>query len=365
MIFLAPRISESYFHTLNTLRSDNTPCSLVTGNLGLGWLHGVSQCTQEIHIFDTDTAVLNYNKAIVRLILESRSLIECVSFLSGRSVRAIKPLEISLEQIPFHRVWEVLQDVHLYGIYLSTIGLFSFDKSSNTGVLGDSRILFTGATLAPQHYCWRIGEGVFANEESFGALKSALRNAVIKYHRAPLHDINWKMMNPSLATVIVAGNMDSPLYVRGDPLLQTIPRDAGPVRHLSWKRDVSLEAASIEISEYLDKVICSGDAYALGFHHDNCTLLQSIDALYAAKLFGRKSLIIDLDKISIEDSAHPQLFDAIIPCFHNIIVFANDSGAPFLKNAAENGLFCSFETEALWQRSGQFLLHVKLRGVGA
>lgn len=364
MLCLAPRISDAYLECLRQVQCEDKPYSIVSGNLGLAWLHAISQTVQNIHIFDLDPGVLRYNKALVMLLQNSRSLEEFVEFLSGYRVQELSPLLFSSDKIGFARVWSILKDPELYGMYCATIGHMVFDRASSSARLGDSRILFTNHSLAPMHYSWRIGDSVFSSEEAFRRLQGALHRAQIFFHRAPLHDVSWGNMVKSIPTVLLGGNTDSPLYLRGDPFMQTILQtDANTIRFISWKRDIVVPPAEEEMESYiLDRISC-GDAYSLGYINPHCISILTLKDLQSQRLFCRNLIVIDIDGLNPEDISNEAFFDSIVPTFKSVIITGQDTGAVLLGRAAERGLFRSCTIEVFMQRGGRFLLHIKLRGV--
>lgn len=366
MLFFATRCSDRYFRALEEVRNETAPHTLICGNTGLEFLQAVGDCTDEINICDLDPAVLHYNEVILRLICESSSLSEFISFLTGHETLSLVPLRIGNPMNCFPDVWKILRNASLYAMYIGTIGRMAVSAESSSARFGDSHILFSGKSLEPLHYAWRFGEGAFAGEDSFRRLKVSLSHAKIRYRRCPLHDFPWSSIDSASKVIFLSGNTESPLYHRGDPMIQTIARSAkSPVRYLSWRRNLSFASANglpDEISELISKVKGTTEFYGLGFEApENCQTFYNLKDLQQANLFGAPLLVIDIDQLEPEDANIERLVTTIAPCFYSVIFFGEGRGAELIQRADGCSLFDSYEIRNLTQNRGYFFLHLELK----
>jgi hypothetical protein len=352
---------------LRRITSFGSPYRLVTGNLGLSFLHAIGGSCREVVICDLEPAVHDYARVILQLIRHFDRFEDFFAAISRHELVRLAPLQ-SGRPVSYGKIsWTALQDPELYMLYMATIGLMTFDPQTATCRLGQDTVHLTGSEMAPRHYSWRFGEGAFAAEETYKELRHFIQCIKFTFMRSPVQDPKWKALTSDFATIFLAGAMDAPQFLPGDPIVQTISRSAlGKVRFHSFSRTIEFGTPSdmpAEISQRLEQSLAKGAGVGLGFEHRTLTSqFDSIQALVQARFKDRSKLIVDLDNLGPADRNLEEIFRVTTPWFKYLIFIGEGAAIDLLKAASCIGILDSYSVEALIQHRSYYFVNFALKG---
>lgn len=389
MIYLGLRSSPAYLERLARIRALTEPHTLVSVIGGLAFLHALGPHCRRLVLTDVDPDAEAHARLVLAMIGASDGAASLLELLTGHRVApAWRSGEAFGERIDaLDLLARRITSPELLGLYRRTYGALRFDRAARTATDGRTLVRFFGThDLARGTFAWHFGEGCFASEESFAALKEVLARTPPRFLSTALEAIDYRAVRErdTPLAVVLASNCESPLFTRGDVILRRIQDTAdGPVRYVSWTRDLAVAGGAASLAgepkragrggapEPVERLHCmhwSRDRRLRSLIEQGGGKIRywSVRHLRARMPYGAGSFACTLPDRSAQAQVRVlrRLHDAVVPLFRGIAIAAHREPPALARDLTELEYTRSYALQVRDAGDGRCIVRLTLRGAG-
>ena len=309
MFYLGLRSSDRYLAALASCRSGSSPHDIVTVAGGLAFLHAISASTRSLTIIDQDPETLSHWFLIRALIVESTSIDDFLSLLTGYAVsdRSEGSAVLGDAVDVRTRLANVLSSTE-FATWDRTYGALNVDPVTGIGTHAGDTVRFFGMDFREHHFNWRFGEGNLTDDGTFQVMRRQIQSMPVCVEQTRLelldYDTVFPPAEPGRDRVFLASNCESPLFTEADAIfLRVIETATAPVRYISWHRDARVGQGEVlsfaPAYDSLDAIVPSrvfmlaADRWSFPLLRRRCRkVARTLADLRAEPEYGRRLLVI-------------------------------------------------------------------------